>query len=165
MLPSPYMPCAPHSEVWSCVWMGNWSESNFLYQWDLELWDSGDLSNFPPLYPINCQESCIFLFLLQSNHPLQLWEDCLKAHCNPYVHCSKQFHVGFLYTKKFALLVCTFLRLKNVTLFFSINEKSQFVDNVSICKLNVPHYNSRHTASEVNRIEKGGYKDFHLKTE
>ena len=61
-----------HSEVWSCVWMGNSSKSKFPHQRDLELWDSRDLPNFPPLYPTNCQESCIFLFLLQSIEPLQL---------------------------------------------------------------------------------------------
>ena len=63
---------ALHSEVWSFVWMGNSSKSQFLHPRDLELWDSRNLPNFPPLYPINCQELCIFLFLLQSIHPFQL---------------------------------------------------------------------------------------------
>ena len=66
------LPCALHSEVWSCVSMGISSKSNILHQRDFELWDSHDLPNFPPLYPINCEEFCFFLFRLLGFHLLQL---------------------------------------------------------------------------------------------
>ena len=67
-----FLPYVQHNEVWSCVWMGNSSKSNFLHQRDLELWDSRDLPNFPPPYPTKCQESSIFSFLLQCIYPLQI---------------------------------------------------------------------------------------------
>ena len=54
-----FLPYALHSEVWSCVWMGNSSKFNFLQQWDLDLCDSRDLPSFPSLYPKTCQEYCI----------------------------------------------------------------------------------------------------------
>ena len=66
------LPYGLHSEVRFCVWTGNSNQSQFLHQRDLELWDSRDLPNFPPLYSINCQDSCFFLFLLQSFHPFHL---------------------------------------------------------------------------------------------
>ena len=77
--------------------MGNPSKSNFLLQRDLEH------------YPINWQESRVFLFFLQSIQPQQLFEACLKAHCNPNVHCSTQFYATLLRTKTFVLWVYTSL--------------------------------------------------------
>ena len=58
------LPCCLHSEVWSCVWLGNWNKSLFLQEQDVELWDSHDLPIFLPLYPLICQQPCFFLFLL-----------------------------------------------------------------------------------------------------
>ena len=102
------LPCALNSEVWSFVGMGDSSKSTFLHllqdQRDIEFWDSLDDSNFPPLYALNFQESCIFLFLLRSIWPLHLWKYCLEAHFNPNNHCSTQFHAVFLYTKMLALV-------------------------------------------------------------
>ena len=121
---------AVHSGVSSCVWMGNSSKSKFLHQRDLELWDSRCLLIFPPLYPKNCQESCIFLLLLQIIHSFQLQEECLKAHCNPNVLCSTQFCAIFLCTKT---LFCGFVllwRTKWVFLNFVVNKNSQFLKNV-----------------------------------
>ena len=60
------------SEIWCFVSIGNSSNSKFLDQRDLEIRESQNLPNFPHLCPINCQESCIFLFLLQSIQILQL---------------------------------------------------------------------------------------------
>ena len=54
------LPCVLHSEEWSCVWMGNSDKSAFLHQRDLEFSDSHGFPTFPPAYPINCQEFCIF---------------------------------------------------------------------------------------------------------
>ena len=42
--------------------MGNSSKSNFLHQQDLVFWNSHDQPDFLPLYPLNCQESSIFMF-------------------------------------------------------------------------------------------------------
>ena len=61
------LPCTLPNGFWSCVLTGTWSKATF--HQDLELWDSNDLPNFPHPYPINCQESCIFLFFLQEIHP------------------------------------------------------------------------------------------------
>ena len=55
-----FLRCNLHTEVWSCVRMGNSSNSTFLHQRDLEIWDSHVHPRFPPLYPLNCQESCNF---------------------------------------------------------------------------------------------------------
>ena len=49
-----------HIEMWSCLWMGNSSRSKFIHPRDFELWDSRDFPNFSNLYPIKCQEPCIF---------------------------------------------------------------------------------------------------------
>ena len=57
------LPSAPHCGVWSSVRIDNRRKPIFLHQRDLVFWDSRDIPNFPPLYPIKCQESCIFLFL------------------------------------------------------------------------------------------------------
>ena len=61
-----------HIEMWSCLWMGNSSRSKFIHPRDFELWDSRDFPNFSNLYPIKCQEPCIFPILLRSIHLLQL---------------------------------------------------------------------------------------------
>ena len=58
------LPCATHSEVWSCVWMGNSGKSTFL-----RLLLISEISNFGAamiiqvfqLYLLNCQESCFFV--------------------------------------------------------------------------------------------------------
>ena len=47
------LPCALHSEVWSCAWMVNWSKSSSFHLRGIELWDSHDLPNVPPRYPLN----------------------------------------------------------------------------------------------------------------
>ena len=91
--------------------MGSWSKSTFLYliPQALEFWDSDDHPSFPLLYPLKRSKACIFLFPLQSIHPLNLLVKRFGAHCNPNFHCSTQFHANFLYTKKLVLWVCTFL--------------------------------------------------------
>ena len=67
------LPCTQDTEVWSCVSMGNSSLSIYLHYRDHELWAGHDHHpSCPTLYPLNWQEICIFLFLLQHNHPLQV---------------------------------------------------------------------------------------------
>ena len=110
--------------------MGNSSKSSFLHQRDLELRGSPDFPNFPPLYPINYQESCIFLFILQSIHPLQLFEERLIARCNPNIYCSAPFRARFVCTKMLLLWVCTFLEDEMNVLELCHQKKSQFPINV-----------------------------------
>ena len=103
---------ALHSEVCFCFGMANSSKSTFpsaLRSTRSRFWDSHYHPTFPYLYPINYQESCIFLFLLQGIRPLHIKEECLEAHCNPNNLFSTQFRANFLYTKIPALWVCTFL--------------------------------------------------------
>ena len=76
-----FLPCAMHSEMWSCVCMGNSSESKFFQQRDFELWDSYDPPKCPTLWQIKCQESCIVLFLLQGIQPLVFSLSCSIACC------------------------------------------------------------------------------------
>ena len=116
------LPNALHIEVLSFVWVGNSSKSTFLHQRDLEIWDSCDLPNSPPFYPINRQESGFLLFFLQTVHPLQLQEECLQAHCIANVHCSTQFRESSLRTKTLALWVCIFFKTKWVSLNFAIKK-------------------------------------------
>ena len=144
--------------------MGNWSKFNFLYQRDLELWDSRDIPKLPPLYPINCQESCICrsfcnVFTLWSSRK-NVWK-LTVIQTSTVPNNSMQI---FCTPKCLFCWFVLFLRSKKVTLNISIKQKCQFLDNVSICKLKVQHYNVRHTASKVNRTEKGRYKYFHVKT-
>ena len=77
---------------------------------------SHDHPNFTPLYPIICQGSCFFLFVLQFIDPLRLQVKCWEGHCNPNVHCSTQFRASFLYTKLLSFWFCTLLRPKWVSL-------------------------------------------------
>ena len=129
-----FLPYALHNEMWSCVCMVNSSKSNFLHQRHLELWESRDFPNFPPLYPINCQESCIFLFLLQNIQPLQLLEECLKAHCNPNIHCSAQFYVNFLVHPNVCFVGWHFYGGRNEYPWTLTLINSQFLDHVFICQ-------------------------------
>ena len=104
------LPCALHSGVWSCVWMGNSRKTKILHPFlqDLDFWDNLDLRNVPYLHPLKCQESCTFLSFLQNLHALQLQTERLRAHCKPNNHYSTQFRARFLYTKTPVFLVCTF---------------------------------------------------------
>ena len=90
-------------------WVTRSSKSKLLHQRVLKRWDSRDVPSFPPLWSINCQESCNFLFLLQSVHHLQLWEEWLKTHCNPNLLCSTQIRASFLCTNTIYSWACTFL--------------------------------------------------------
>ena len=118
---------ALHSEVWSCVWIGNSSKSSFLHRRDLEFRDSRDLQNFPPLYPEKFQESCVFLFLSKVftlySSKKNVWKlTVIKTSAVPHnsvqVSCAtKRLFCGFV----------LFWRAKWVPLNFAINKNSQFL--------------------------------------
>ena len=109
--------------------MGNSSKSNF-HQPDFELWDSFDFPNFPPLYPINCQKSCIFcsfckVFTLYSSRKIVWKINVIQTSTAPHnyvqVSCApKRLFRGFV----------LFWRTKWVPLSSAINKNSQFLNDI-----------------------------------
>ena len=104
------LPRALHSELWSFAWMGNSNKSTFFRQQHYigNFGTNHDLSNFPPLSPLNCWDSCTFLSLLSNFYLLQFWEECWEALCNPKIHCPTQVRASFSYKKTHALRYCFF---------------------------------------------------------
>ena len=100
--------CAPHSEMWSCVWMGNSRKSTILLQRGHDIWDGHDYSSFQPPYPKNWQESHIILFLCKIFTPDITRENVVELTVIQSVFCSTQFRPCFLYTTLLAFWLGTF---------------------------------------------------------
>ena len=110
--------------------MSNSSKSNFLHQGDLELWDSGDLPNFTPLYPKKCLEPCIFcsfckVFTFYTSRKnvwkLTVNQTSTVPHNSLLVSCAR---------KRLFCRFVLFCRTKWVSLNFAVNKNSPFPKNV-----------------------------------
>ena len=118
-----FLPCVLHSEVWSCVWMGDSNESRFFHQRDPELWDSHDLPSFIPLYPLNCQENCIFLFICKffilnitgnNVRKLTVTQTSTVQHISVQVFCTPSCLLcGFVFLWRAKWVCLNFIKSKN----------------------------------------------------
>ena len=123
---------ALHSEVWSCVWIGNSSKSKFLHKRYLEFLDSRDLPNFRLFFQKNAKNLTILqsfckIFNLYSSRK-NIWkvtviQTSFVPHNSMQVSCApKCLFCGFV----------LFLRRKGVSLNFAFNKKSYFLRNISL---------------------------------
>ena len=129
---------------------------------DSEVWSSNDHPSFPCLYALNCQETCVFVLLLQSVHPFNIWEECWEALCNPNTTVSHNSLQVFCTPKCLLRGFLLFWRTKWKTPNFAINKKSPLLDNVNIFTFNI-WYNAKHSASKVDKDQNGRQKQFYVK--
>ena len=162
--------CALRSAQWSvdlCLNGLLWQIHNCssaLWSTRSRVWGSHDQAIFPPLYPVNCQESCTFLSCLQNSYSLQcsLNNFCKLTVILTYTVPYNSVHDSCAPKR----LICAFVLLwitKWISLNIPISKNSQVLDNVFTCQLNI-YYNARHSASDNNWVENQRQQEFYVKT-